>query len=252
MKYYFLVSFLPEIRRDDRKVKFGFRDFLEERNQIADSDWHEVELLLLGRDVFLLEGLLRGKARSVDHTLYGEEFWREQLKAPKEVAEPFAEFLESVAGRPFGPAETDRLYGLYYDYVLANTSSRLLREYFQFERDFRNIVAALRARRRGLPPSEHLVGEGDVVEALGKSSAEDFGLGKDFSWIERLVHAADPQVFEDLREQILWDYLEDRIEAEDFAFDVVLSYVLRLDLLERRLALSAERGMEIVRKLEEF
>ncbi len=252
MKYYFLVSFLPEIHRDDRKVKFGFADFLEERNQIADSDWREVELVLLGRDVFLLEGLLKGKVRPVERPLHSEEFWREQIKAPKEVAEPFAEFLESVAGRPFGPAETNRLYGLYYDFVLANTSSPLLREYFSFERDLRNILAALRARRLGLPPSEHLVGEGDVVEGLGRSGAADFGLSRDYPWIERLAEAAEPQVLEEVREQILWERLEESVEAEDFAFDVVLSYLLRLELLERRLALSAEKGLERVRKLEEL
>lgn len=250
MKYYFLVSFLPEIHRDDRKVKFGFGDLLEERNQIADSDWREVELVLFGRDVFLLEGLLKGKVRPVEHALHSEDFWREQLKAPKEVAEPFAEFLESVAGRPFGPAETDRLYGLYYDFVLANSSSLLLREYVQFERDLRNIIAALRARRLGLPPSEHVVGEGDIVEGLGKSGAADFGLSRDYPWIERLAEAAEPQAFEDVREQILWDRLEEIVESDDFSFDVVLSYLLRLDLLEKRLALSAEKGMEIVRNLE--
>jgi len=70
--------------------------------------------------------------------------------------------------------------------------------------------------------------------------------------MDRLVEAKDPLEFEDVHEQILWEYLEEKIEPKHFEFDVVLSYLLRLELLEKRLALRAERGMEIVRQLEEL
>ena len=252
MKYYFLVSYLPEIHRDDRKIRLGFGDLLEERNHVAPEDWREVELVLLGRDVFLLEGLLKGKESTVEHTLHDVEFWKEQIKSPREVAVPLAEFLESASGQALGPEETDRLYETYYSYVMETTASPFLRAYFQFEKDLRNIISALRARRKGQAPSEHVVGEGDVVELLGRSSAEDFGLAKDVPWMDRLLEAKDPLGFDEVREQILWEYLEERIEPKQFEFDVVLSYLLRLELLEKRLALRAERGMEIVRQLEEF
>jgi len=252
MKYYFLVSYLPEIRRDDRKIRLGFGDLLEERNHLVPEDWREVELILLGRDVFLLEGLLKGKERVVEHTLHDVEFWKEQIKSPREVSVLFAEFLESASGHALSPEETDRLYGTYYRHVIENTANPFLRAYFQFEKDLRNIISSIRARRKGQAPSDHVVGEGDVVELLCRSSAEDFGLAKDYPWMDRLVEAKDPLEFEDVHEQILWEYLEEKIEPKHFEFDVVLSYLLRLELLEKRLALRAERGMEIVRQLEEL
>ena len=58
MKYYFLASYLPEIHRDDIKIRVSLGDLLEERFHIPEPDWKEIELVLLGRDVLVLEKLL--------------------------------------------------------------------------------------------------------------------------------------------------------------------------------------------------
>ena len=50
MKYYFLVTYLPEIQRDDKKVKLRFADLLAEREYMAPEDWRQIELVLLARD----------------------------------------------------------------------------------------------------------------------------------------------------------------------------------------------------------
>lgn len=251
MKYYFLVTYLPEIHRDDRKLKLRFGDLLAEREHMAASDWREIELLLLAGDVFLVEQLLAGKDPEIEHSLYGKEFWKEQVRAPREVPPFLEEFLKTVASEEtFGPAEANALYGLFYDHVRREASTALLRDHFQFEQDLRNVLAAVRARRRDLAPADHLVGSGELVEQLGSSSAEDFGLGQDLPWIERLLDEQDPLRLEDAVEQALWDHLEERAQQKTFEFDVVLAYLLKLQLLEKRLALSEERGMEIVRELE--
>jgi hypothetical protein len=251
MKYYFLVTYLPEIHRDDKKLKLRFADLLAEREYIATEDWRQIELILLNRDFLLLEKLLAGKDPDVEHSLYDKEFWKEQIKAPKEVPEYLEAFLQAVAEeKSFGPEEVNRLHEVYYDYAVHAASNPLLKEYLAFEKFLRNVLAAIRARRKGLPPAEHILGEGEIVEQLGRSSAEDFGLAQDFPWIERLVEARDPLQLEDTIEQILWDYLDEQTTQVYFDFEVILAYLLKLQLLEKRLALSEERGMEIVRHQE--
>lgn len=251
MKYYFLVTYLPDLQRTDKKLKLRVADLLAERDQISASDWREIELLLLWGDVFLLGQLLSGKDPEVEFTLYDKEFWKEQIKAPKEVPPFLEEFLKGAAmGESFGPAELNELYGLFYEHAEREATSRLLRDYFRFEKDLRNILAAVRARRLGQAPLDHLVGSGEWVDQMGSSRADDFGLGREFPWIERLLEARDPLGLEDAVEQILWEVLAERILHENFEFDVVLAYLLKLGLLERRLAQSEERGMEIVRELE--
>jgi hypothetical protein len=251
MKYYFLVTYLPEIQRDDKKTKLRFADLLDEQYYIAPEDWRQIEFVLLSRDFLLLEKLLSGKDADIEHTLYEKEFWKEQIKAPKEVPDFLEAFLQRlVEERSFGPEQIDQLHGIYYDHVIRSTSNPFLREYLAFEKLLRNVLAAIRARRKGLPPSDHILGEEEIVEQLGRASAEDFGLGQEIPWIERLIEAKGPLQLEDTIEQILWDYLDEQTTQVYFDFEVILAYLLKLQLLEKRLALSEERGMEIVRHLE--
>jgi|GEM_PF-558074 hypothetical protein len=258
MKYYFLVGYLPELQRDDRKIKVRLNELLEEKYHIEARDWKEIELILLGQDVFMVEKHLSGKAVAAEHALFDAEFWREQIKSPQEGPDFILEFLresrDSSAG--FGPKSADRLYGAYYDHVMSETRNRLIRGYFAFERDLRNILAALRARKKGLNPGDHLVGDGtgsesdDLADILRGSNAEDFGLGKDYPWVESLIAEAYPPKRQELIEQILWNYLDENTGDDPFHFNTILSYLLKVQMLEKRLALSEEQGAAKVRKLE--
>jgi len=251
MKYYFLVTYLPEIQRDDKKIKLRFADLLAEREYMAPEDWRQIELVLLAGDFLLLEKLLGGKDADVGYSIYDKEFWKEQVKAPKEVPYYLEAFLQRISEqKSFGPDEVNQLHRIYYDHAIQAASNPFLKEYLAFEMLLRNVLAAIRARRKGLPPSDHVLGEGEIVEQLGRASAEDFGLGQEIPWIERLVEARDPLQLEDTIEQILWDYLDEQTTQVYFDFEVILAYLLKLQLLEKRLALSEERGMEIVRHLE--
>jgi hypothetical protein len=252
MRYYFLVAYLPEIHRDDKKLKLRLSDLLQEKDHITEQDWKQVELLLLSGDLLQIERLLAGKSNEVEYSLYGLEFWKEQLKSPREVPEFMAEPFETIAAEGMTPRNLDRLQDAYYRHVIDNASSSFLREYMLFEKDLRNTVAAVRARRKGLPASDSVVGEGDVVDLLSRSTAEDFGLSAQYPWIEKIVSAKGPVETEEAIQQIVWDNIDEMTEKLDFDFDVVLAYLLKLHLLERSIGLSEEQGMETVRQLEEL
>ncbi len=105
MKYYFLASYLPEIHRDDIKIRITLSDLVEERFHIPESDWKEIERVLLGRDMLVLEKLLSGKTVPIEHSVFNLEFWQDQIKSPKEGPEFVLEFLEN-----YGPPD-DRIQG---------------------------------------------------------------------------------------------------------------------------------------------
>jgi hypothetical protein len=249
MKYYFLASYLPEILRDDIKIRVSLGDLLEERFHIPDPDWKEIELVLLGRDVLVLEKLLSGKTVSISHSLFSVEFWQDQIKSPKEGPEFVLDFLRSTDLRSVGFKEIDRLYAGYFLHALGTTANEFVRDYFIFQQNLRNVVVALRARQKGLDPSEYLIGEGEVVNILSSSTAEDFGLSLEFPWIESLIKAETPHERQAMVEQIQWDYLDEHAGPDPFDFRVILAYLLKLEILERQLALSEDKGMEIVRRL---
>ena len=249
MKYYFLASYLPEILRDDMKIRVSLGDLLEERFHIPEPDWKEIELVFLGRDVLVLEKLLSGKTVSISHSLFSVEFWQDQIKSPKEGPEFVLDFLRSTDLRSVGFKEIDRLYAGYFLHALGTTANEFARDYFIFQQNLRNVVAALRARQKGLDPSEYLIGDGEVVNILSSSTAEDFGLSLEFPWIESLIKAETPHERQAMVEQIQWDYLDEHAGPDPFDFRVILAYLLKLEILERQLALSEDKGMEIVRRL---
>ncbi len=249
MKYYFLASYLPEIHRDDIKIRVTLGDLLEERFHIPESDWKEIELVLLGRDIFVLEKLLSGKTVSIEHTLFSLDFWQDQIKSPKEGPEFLLDFLRSTDLQNMGAREVDKLYASYFDHVLGSTSHEFVRDYFVFQQDLRNVVAALRARKKGLDPSDYLIGEGEIVNILCSSTAEDFGLALEFPWIESLIKAKTPHESQAVIDEIQWDFLDEHAGADPFDFRMILAYLLKLEILHRQLALSEEKGMEKVRRL---
>lgn len=252
MKYYFLVSYLPEVHPDDRKIRVRVADLLDEMDQFSEEDRRQIELVLLAGDVLQIEHLLSGKDVEISPQLFGRGFWKEQIQSPKEVLEEFAPVLEQLLLEGPSPKNLGLLYEAYYAYAIDKASGGFLPAYLRFERDLRNIMAAVRARRKGLPPSDHLVGEGEVVDALERSTAEDFGLSVDYPWIERLIAAKEPQEMQEIMERIIWENLEEMTESLDFDFDIILAYLLKLQILEKGLALSEKQGMEILKQLEEF
>lgn len=249
MKYYFLASYLPEILRDDIKIRVSLGDLLEERFHIPEPDWKEIGLVLLAKDVLVLEKLLSGKTVSISHSLFSVEFWQDQIKSPKEGPEFVLDFLRSTDLRSVGFKEIDRLYAGYFLHALGTTANEFVRDYFIFQQNLRNVVAALRARQKELDPSEYLMGEGEVVDILSSSTAEDFGLSLEFPWIESLIKAETPHERQAMVEQIQWDYLDEHAGPDPFDFRVILAYLLKLEILEKQLALSEDKGMEIVRRL---
>jgi vacuolar-type H+-ATPase subunit C/Vma6 len=250
MRYYFLAAYLPELHRDDTKIRVSLGDLLEERLQIPEQDWKEIELVLLGRDIFTIERLLSRKpVDPVEHSLFSVEFWREQIRSPREGPDFLLEYLRSTDAQVFGPKEIDRLYGAYFDHVASETKSAFLRDYFGFQRDLRNATTALRARRKGIGPSEAVVGEGEFVDILGGSTAEDFGLSREHPWMEGLLKAETPDQLQELIEQLLWEYLDEHAGTDPFGFGVILAYLLKIEMLQKRLELSEEKGMERVRRV---
>jgi hypothetical protein len=75
--------------------------------------------------------------------------------------------------------------------VISKNKIKFLRQYFGFDLMLRNIQAAYISRKRNVDPSPYLVGENDIVEALKKNKAPDFGITSEIEFAGKLL-----QIFE--------------------------------------------------------
>ena len=109
------------------------------------------------------------------------------------------------------------------------------------------------ARRKGLSVGEKLVGGGEVVAQLSRSSAADFGLKGELGYVDTLVAALSEGGNlldkEHRIDSVRWAIAEEIATFDYFNINLLLSYVARLCLVHRWAMLDADRGMAMFRTL---
>lgn len=123
----------------------------------------------------------------------------------------------------------------------------LPRKWHDFDRDLRNILAAIAARRHHDGHEWLLVGHNDVAERLRSSHAQDFGLGTDFPFIDHLLRLHAQQEFVDMERHIdlvRWQAIEDMAAASYFNIDAIAARFLQLAIAERWARLDPQAGSQ--------
>ena len=147
----------------------------------ADAD--AVRLLYGYYDCENIASLRAGRSAHNPLGNFTREELEEEVKTPRRLPAPVARVLRAFADPEGEDAEEvdtagrfeSALFGAYYE-ACSRSRSRFLRAWSEFDRNLRNVTAAVTARAVGRPVEEVTVGGGDVVEQLERSSAADFGL----------------------------------------------------------------------------
>ena len=116
----------------------------------------------------------------------------------------------------------------------------------------RNVISALVARDRQSQVALVTVGGGEVVEQLHRSSAADFGLRGELSYIDSLISAMDEQnMLEKERkiDAIRWSVASELSTFDYFSVDAVLAYLVKVNLVARWSLLDAKVGKAMFDKL---
>ena len=145
----------------------------------------------------------------------------------------------------------DELTIMFYD-ELGAIESEYVRDYYRRELDVRNLTIALSLDSQGFPYRDRLIPRGDVYDGIMTGTPPDFGLGPDFPFVEDLVRVfktTDLTAHEETMERIRWQWLDDRVGAEFFSTEFILSYVLKYQSVARWQALNEEKGDELLGEL---
>lgn len=249
--YYYLISGLPEIVLEQSKAPFSLAELVAElRAALHPEDFALVELLFLPHDNHnLLNLTLKTEGPWDPLGKYPREDMEEKLKEPGQLPAYMDQFYQAY--RLDAPLWRElswehQLTRLYYDHVLAHTDG-FLHDWFAFDRDLKNILAAWNARAFELPAEGQLIGDDDLTAALQKSHARDFGLSRDVAFLDKLMQALER---DDLLEReravdyLRWNYIDELNTFHYFSVDVALGYLLKFRLLERWLNMDAERGRQ--------
>lgn len=263
-EYYYLVAGLREWTLDSDTKGFDVREIVEDiLDHLTSSDREAVRMLYAYYDCENLVARRNGRERinplgnlsveELDQVL-GE---RRYALLPKCVAEVVKLYVEAddeerdddvVLADSFEHA----LFDAYYR-ELASSKCKFLRAWGEFDRNLRNIAAAVAAREAGRVVADVTVGGGDVVEQLKRSSAADFGLRGELQYIDAVIAAVSDErnIVEKERkiDAIRWAEAEEIAIFDFFTIDYILSYLIKVNIVARWAMLSPEVGREMLNRL---
>lgn len=260
-QYYCLVASLKEYTLDADTKGFDARGIIDGiLEEVRKRDAREVRLLYGYYDCENIAALRSGRtAHNPLGNLTREEL-AEELKAPHRLPEAVARVVRAYADPEGEDAETvdtahrfeTELFGAYYAACEASRS-RFLREWSRFDRTLRNVVAAVSARAAGRAVEDSLVGGGDVVDQLQRSSAADFGLRGELPYIDAVIAAVNDEANLVEKERkldlIRWTEASELATFDYFDIDAILSYLVRVNIVARWTRLDAARGREMFDRL---
>ncbi len=266
--YYCLVAGLREYTLDGDVKGFDARVVIEEiAEALSKADRKALAAHLLFWDVCNLVNVRSGREGFSTLGNLSREELQAELEQPTLLPAELREVITLYAELKGGEVDADderlqridtarsfeaALFAAYYRYC-AKSRCRFVREWAEADRNLRNITAAVTARQRGLTIGDVVVGEGEIVAQLSRSSAVDFGLKGELTYIDNLIAAlGDNQDLLDKEHRIdliRWNMAEELATFDYFNINYLLSYVARLGLVHRWAMLDADRGKEMFRRL---
>ena len=259
--YYSLVAGLKEYALEADNKGFDAREIIEtSRCELSSGDRRTLELFYGSCDVANLIGLRSGKT---NFSSLGN-FSREELEQALEGKFRLPSYLADVVAAYADPEgeEAERMdmtrpfeRNLYESYYRACAASkcRFLREWSDFDRTLRNVCAAYSARRSGVAPETVVVGHDDITDSLSRSSASDFGLKGELEYLDDVVAAVSDErnLLEKERkiDRIRWRMSDELAISNYFDMAAILSYLVKVNLVERWFSLDEATGRRLYDKL---
>ena len=263
-EYYYLVAGLRDWALDSDTKGFDVREIIDEIvGELTKSDREAVRLLYAYYDC---ENIIARRAKRERFNELGN-LTTEEVSAvfedrhysllPRRVAETVKLYVEAddedrdeeiVLDASFERA----IFEAYYR-DLAESNSSFLNAWGAFDRNLRNIAAAIAAREAGRAVADVTIGDGDIVEQLKRSSAADFGLRGELPYVDSVIAAVSDEknIVEKERkiDAIRWAEAESITCFDFFNVNYILSYLVKVNIVARWTLLSPEVGREMLNRL---
>ena len=245
--YYCLVAGLREYSLDADTKGFNARAIIEEILEgVSARDARCVRLLYGYYDCENLVNFRKGRTA---HNPLGN-LSREEIE--EQTKNPDAEDADNEDGIDTDRSFENALFSAYYD-ECAHSKSRFLRQWADFDRNLRNISAAVVARVTGRSAEQSVVGGDETSQQLKRSSAADFGLRGDVPYLEAVIAAVNDETNLVEKERkidaIRWNQAEELSTFDYFDINALLAYLVKVNIVARWTRLDDKQGREMLHRL---
>lgn len=261
--YYTLVAGLREYTLDSDTKGFDATEIVAEiLEQISASDASAVRLLYGYYDCENLIALRAGRAAYNPLGNISQEDLADELVSPSRLPKSMAAVVKAYAEAEGEGDESEKadmtigfekaLLTAYYK-ECSRSSSRFMRNWSEFDRTLRNVAAAAVARSTDRNVGDSLIGEGDIVGQLRRSSAADFGLRGELSYVDAVISAVNDETNMVEKEHkidlVRWEQAGELALFDYFNIDAILSYLVKINIVARWSLLDPKRGREMLERI---
>lgn len=243
--YYYLISGLPEVKLSDSKVKYDINEITQNiLSNLSDKDIKLFNYFIYQNDnknlvnaIALSKGLFSPYFVHLEPSIFSKEEIQKYVNLSN-LPNYMVKFLEDNKNTEWENIRhiENSLLSLYYEEMI-QTGNAFIREYALFMRNLKNILAALNGKALGFSGDEiskELIGDYPLISALTKSSAADFGLGREIPYINSIIDTfnssdkADPYNLENVECSLVNEFLDRLTSIKSFTTDNLFAYYINL------------------------
>lgn len=259
--YYCLVAGLREYALDSDTKGFNAREIIAEiLEEVSSGDAEAVRLLYGYYDCENIIALRAGRSAYNPLGNIPVEELEQEMTSPQALPKAMAKVLKDYAATESEETEgVDLSLGFeralltaYYE-ECARSKSRFVRQWSEFDRTLRNVAAAAVARSKDRRVDSVTVGKGDVVAQLQRSSAADFGLRGELTYVDAILAAVNDEQNMVEKEHkidlIRWEHASELASSEYFNINAILSYLVKINIVARWSLLDPKRGRAMLDRI---
>ena len=259
--YYCLVAGLREYALDSDTKGFNAREIIAEiLEEVSSGDAEAVRLLYGYYDCENIIALRAGRSAYNPLGNIPAEELEQEMASPQSLPKAMAKVLKDYAATESEETEgVDLSLGFeralltaYYE-ECARSKSRFVRQWSEFDRTLRNVAAAAVARSKDRRVDSVTVGKGDVVAQLQRSSAADFGLRGELTYVDAILAAVNDEQNMVEKEHkidlIRWEHASELASSDYFNINAILSYLVKINIVARWSLLDPKRGRAMLDRI---
>ena len=259
--YYCLVAGLREYALDSDTKGFNAREIIAEiLEEVSSGDAEAVRLLYGYYDCENIIALRAGRSAYNPLGNIPAEELEQEMTSPQALPKAMAKVLKDYAATESEETEgVDLSLGFeralltaYYE-ECARSKSRFVRQWSEFDRTLRNVAAAAVARSKDRRVDSVTVGKGDVVAQLQRSSAADFGLRGELTYVDAILAAVNDEQNMVEKEHkidlIRWEHAGELASSDYFNINAMLSYLVKINIVARWSQLDPKRGRAMLDRI---
>lgn len=243
--YYYLISGLPEVKLLDSKAKYDINEITQNiLSNLSDKDIKLFNYFIYQNDnknlvnaIALSKGLFSPYYVHLEPSIFSKEEIQKYVNLSN-LPNYMVKFLEDNKNTEWENIRhiENSLLSSYYEEMI-QTGNAFIREYALFMRNLKNILAALNGKALGFSGDEiskELIGDYPLISALTKSSAADFGLGREIPYINSIIDTfnssdkADPYNLENVECSLVNGFLDKLTSIKSFTTDNLFAYYVNL------------------------